>query len=465
MENKTTKPKQGLFVICVAAFLVPFMGSALNLALPHISEAFSMDAVALTWMTTVYIISTAVFQIPFARIADLVGRKKIFSIGVLVFSLAMVLCGLAPNATVLIGLRFIAGIGSAMMFGTNIAILTSLFPPEKRGYALGINSATVYAALAVGPILGGLLTHYMGWQSIFFFSAAIGFLVLFMTRLFLKSEWIEAKGEKFDAWGSILFGVGLGASIYGFTGLPHWKGVLFLIAGVISSVLFVIYELRYKYPVFDIKLFSKNRVFRLSSIAALINYSATSAIAFMLSLYLQYVRGLDARHAGLILISQACVQSVFSLIAGKLTMRFNPSVLATAGMSLIVAGLAGLIKLGTSTPFPVIILLLALLGMGFGMFSAPNMTVIMGAVDKQYYSAASATTGTMRLTGQALSMGIAGMSISLNMGTQKIIPELFSQFMSSLKTTFIIFVILCLIGVYASLARTKKTGKSPSVAK
>ena len=452
-ENKDAR--KGLIIVCMAAFLVPFMGSSLNLALPQISEAFSMKAVTLTWMSTVYLISTAVFQIPLARVADLVGRKKIFISGIIVFSLCSGLCGFASGEKMLITLRLLSGIGSAMMLGTSIAILTSLFPAESRGKALGINTAVVYAALAAGPFLGGMLTHYLGWQSIFFISAGIGVFVLVLSLFFLKKEWIESRGEKFDVIGSVLYGVGLASVIYGFSSLPHTKGIIFLIAGIGVFIVFIFFERQQTSPVFNVRLFSGNKVFTLSSVAALINYSATSAIAFMLSLYLQYIRGLDASHAGMILITQACVQSAFSLIAGGLTTRYSSAKLATAGMSIIVVVLSGLIFLSESTPYWMLIGLLILLGIGFGIFSSPNTNVIMCSVDKKHYTQASAVTGTMRLAGQAFSMGIAGMAISFYVGNNKIIPELHSGFMQSMQMTFIIFVVLCLIGVYASTARIK----------
>lgn len=459
IESKEINTSRGLAVLCTAAFLVPFMGSAINLALPEISMAFSMKAVTLTWMATAYLISTAVFQIPFARVADLLGRKKIFLLGVFIFSLCTLLCGFAVSGTFLITLRFLSGIGSAMMFGTNIAIITSMFPPDKRGKALGINSAVVYAALAAGPFLGGMLTHYLGWQSIFFTCAAVGLVVLIGSHFFLKGEWIESKGEKFDWPGSILYGVGLATLIYGFSNLPHLPGVICLCSGILILLFFIYYENKSTYPVFNVKLFSGNRVFTLSSLAALINYAATSAIAFMLSLYLQYIRGLDASHAGIILISQACVQSAFSLIAGALSNRYSPSRMATWGMGIIVAGIFGLIFLDMDTSYWIIVLLLVLLGVGFGIFSSPNTNVIMSSVKKQYYSQASATTGTMRLTGQAFSMGIAGMAISFYVGNRNITPDLHPAFMQSMKMTFIIFVFLCLIGVYASSVRNRKSKK------
>ncbi len=458
--NKDKNAKRGLIVICIAAFLVPFMGSSLNLALPDISKDFSLKAVTLTWLATAYLISTAIFQIPFARVADLVGRKKVFLTGVFIFSLCSFLCGFAPSGNVLIALRFCSGIGSSMMMGTNIAILTALFPAQSRGKALGINTAVVYASLAAGPFFGGMLTHYMGWQSIFFFTAGIGIVVLIASQFLLRGEWIESRGEKFDLIGSILYGAGLAGVIYGFSSLPDLIGFICIFAGITCFISFIYFEKRQTYPVFNVRLFSGNRTFTLSTIAALINYAATAAIAFMLSLYLQYIRGLDARSAGLILICQACIQSVFSLIAGGLSNRFQASKMATLGMSIIVTGLLGLVFLNPSTPFWFIIIILALLGVGFGIFSSPNTNVIMGSVDKKYYTQASATTGTMRLTGQAFSMGIAGMAISFYLGDEKIVPDLHPAFMQSMRMTFIVFLCLCLVGVYASTARIEKKIKS-----
>ncbi len=458
MSIQDKNAKHGLIVICIAAFLVPFMGSSLNLALPEIGKTFSLKAIALTWMATAYLISTAIFQIPFARVADIVGRKKIFLLGVSIFTLCSFLCAFASSGTALIILRFCSGIGSSMMMGTNIAILSSLFSTEKRGKALGINTAVVYASLAVGPFLGGILTHYFGWQSIFFFTTGIGIFVLISYHFLLKGEWVEARGEKFDIAGSFLYGAGLAAVIYGFSSLPDIAGFICLGAGIVTFFCFIYYEKQQKFPVFNVRLFSGNKTFTLSSLAALINYAATAAIAFMLSIYLQYVRGLDAQTAGLILISQACVQSVFSLIAGSLSNRIMPSKMATLGMMIIVVGISGLITLDTETPFWFIVILLASLGVGFGIFSAPNTNVIMGSVDKKYYSQASATTGTMRLAGQAFSMGIAGMAISFYVGNSEIVDKL-PAFLQSMQMTFIVFAGLCVMGVYASTARIEKKMK------
>ena len=446
-----------LFVICSAAFLVPFMGSAINLALPQISQELSLKAVSLSWIATSYLISTAIFQVPFARLADLVGRKKIFIAGIGLFSISTFLCGLAKTEAPLIIFRFLSGLGSAMMFGTNIAILTSVFPQNMRGKVLGINTSVVYFALASGPFLGGLITHYLGWHSLFFVCAILSFAVAICACLFLKGEWIEAKGEKFDYLGAIIYAIGLFGLIFGFSKLPHTMSCIWLAIGVIAFVVFILYEKRCKYPIFNVNIFLGNKIFSLSTFSALINYAATSAVAFMMSLYLQYIRGFDAQHAGFILIVQACIQSVVSLYAGRLSDKVSPAILATTGMGIIVLGLGGLITLSESTPLSFIIFLLILLGLGFGLFSSPNTNVIMSSVDKKYYGQASATTGTMRLTGQAFSMGIAMMAISLYVGNRVIVPELHTEFMKSLHITFGICAVLCIIGTYASSFRLKRT--------
>ena len=450
-----TNASKALWALCLTAFLVPFMGSALNLALPQISQEFSFNAVGLTWIATSYLIATAIFQIPFARLGDIWGRKKVFLCGVFFFSLCTLLSGFAPSGTALIILRSLSGIGSAMMFGTNIAILSSLFPPEKRGSALGINVAVVYASLAAGPFLGGMLAHYFGWQSIFFVCGGLGLLAVVLAKIFIKDEWREAKGEKFDYTGALIYGLALLGVILGCSLLPGTQGFIYLALGLLAFVFFINFERRCASPVCNVKLFSHNHVFSLSSLAALINYASTSAIAFMMSLYLQYVKGFDARHAGLILISQACIQAVCTLLAGRLADKYAPARLASLGMAISVIGLTGLIFVQTDTSISLIIMLMCLLGLGFGLFATPNTHVIMGSVEKKYYGQASAVTGTMRLTGQAFSMGIAGMALALQLGDQKIHSGVYPQFMSSMKITFIICALLCLLGVYASMQRNK----------
>lgn len=454
-ENKQElKISINLVLICLASFLVPFMGSAVGLAVPKIGDTFSMSAVELTWIATAYLLSTAVFQIPFAKIADIYGRKKIFCIGLLVFSISTIGCGLETNTLIFLVLRVIEGIGSAMLFGTGMAILVSIYPERLRGRILGINTAVVYISLALGPFLGGMLTDYFGWHSLFLVFGVLSFLLCIFALLFIKQEWKEDK-QKFDTIGSIIFGFSIFSIIYGFSNLPKLQGIVFLVIGIIASIVFILKANKEKFPVLNIKLFSKNKVFAMSTLAALINYASTSAIAFLLSLYLQFVMGFEPRHAGLILISQTIIMSFWALISGRLSDKIHPSKLATMGMSIIVFGLILLIFLSFETPIWYIVVALLLLGTGFGIFSSPNTNVIMSSVPKQYLGQASAITGTARLIGQTFSIGIAGMLISIFLGDNKIETEMFPQFLISIRVAFIMFAVLCLIGVYASTNRIK----------
>lgn len=456
MPLKTSNVNAILFVICLSSSLVPFMGSALNLALPYINEDFSINASLSGWIPTSYMLSTAIFQIPCAKFADMIGRRKVFVWGLILFILFTVLSGVASSVVSLIIYRFLSGIGSAMIFGTSAAILMSAIPLQKRGQALGINAATVYFSLAAGPFLGGILTQYWGWQSIFYISALIAFLVLIGALFAIKENWKEERKQTFDITGSALYALGLSAIIYGFTILPAILGFILLVVGIFIMVVFSVYENKQTNPVFNIKVFFENRVFKYSSLSALINYSATFAISFMLSLYLQYVRGLSPRDAGFILIVQSIMMAVVSFASGKLSDKMSASFLSTLGMSIIFVGLIGLCFIGESTNFYIIIALLILIGFGFGVFSSPNMNILMSSVDKQYYGFASATAGTMRLVGQSLSMGIAMMSISLLIGDIKFSAAVHTELMYSMRITFIICSVLCLFGVYASSIGTPK---------
>ncbi|MDR2036404.1 MAG: MFS transporter [Bacteroidales bacterium] len=449
-----------LTVVCLSASLVPFMGSSVNLALPHIAADLSMNAVALGWVITSFLLASAIFQIPLGKVGDMFGRKKILTIGVSLFSISSLACAFTPSGHFLIAARFIQGFASAMLFGVSMAIITSVFPANERGKALGINTAVVYFSIAVGPFIGGILTHYFGWRSIFFVSTGMGLLTLLGILLYLKGEWIEAKGEKFDWTGMFIYAVGLSALIYGCSTLPSISGSLMIVAGIILFVFFTHYEKRRDTPMFNMNMFLSNRVFRMSSFAALINYAATFAIGFMLSLYLQYIKGFDAQKAGFILIAQPIIQTIISPLAGRWSDKVNAGKIATLGMAVIVLCLLAMLFLQPDTHIGYLILILLFLGVGFGLFSSPNVNVIMGSVETRFLGMASATTGTMRLTGQSISMGITMMMISIFIGKTQITADVYPLFMKCLRYTFGILTVVCALGVYTSLVRSNpSTGK------
>lgn len=449
-----------LLVATFAAFLTPFLGSAVNLALPAIGEDMNASAISLSWVISSFILSSAVFLLPLGHLADIKGRKKIFSGGIALFTLSTFLIIFSKSMTSLLILRIFQGLSSAMIFGTSLAIITSVFPAGERGKAMGINVTAVYLGLSLGPVIGGLLTQYFGWRSIFLFLVPFGIVSLILIKNRIKTEWAEAKGEKFDWPGSIIYGLSLAALIYGFSILPSATGWFLILSGIVLSILFIIIEKRTAHPVFDIRLMLNNRVFTFSGLAALINYSATSAIAFFISLYLQYLKDLDARTAGMIMIAQPVAMTILSPIAGKLSDKRNPGVIASTGMGITAIGLILLCFINSTTPLPLIIMLMLLLGTGFGLFSSPNSNAIMSSVEKRHLGVASGVVGTMRMVGQMMSMGIAMMLIAINLGKDPIVPETYPGLLASMRTGFIIFSVLSLLGVFASLARNSKLRKN-----
>ena len=372
-----------LIVATLAAFFTPFMASAINIAIPSIGSEFSADVILLSWIPTAYLLAAAVFAVPFGRIADIYGMKKIFTRGIIIFTISSFLCAVSPSIISLILFRVLQGVGSAMIFVTGLAIITSVYPPGERGKAIGINIASVYIGLSLGPVLGGILTQYFGWRSLFIAVIPLGLLVLVLTIFKLKGEWAECRGESFDFSGSIIYSVALVILIYGFSLLPSEIGIILVILGIIGIIGFAIFELRVKNPVFEVRLF-KNITFGFSSLAALINYSATFAVVFLLSLYLQYIKGLSPQFAGLILVSQPVVMAFTAPVAGRLSDKFSPGLIASIGMTITTISLFFLIFLSETTSYVYIILVLIILGVGLGLFSSPNTNAIMGLLKESF---------------------------------------------------------------------------------
>jgi EmrB/QacA subfamily drug resistance transporter len=454
MDNAVNK-RTVLVVAALSPFLATFMASSINIALPSIGREFQMNAVLLGWVATAYILASATCLLPFGRLADIHGRKRILTWGISIFTIASLALTFVPSATVLIALRAVQGIGSAMIFTTSIAILTSVFPSGERGKALGINASATYLGLSLGPVLGGLLTQHFGWRSIFLVTGLLGVTIIGLILGKLKGEWAEARGEKFDLTGSVIYGLALTGIIYGFSLLPTMLGIWLIIMGAAGIFAFVKRELGAESPLLDINLFRKNRVFAFSNLALLLNYSAAYAVTFLISLYLQYIKGLSPPSAGLILVAMPAVQASFSPVAGRLSDRIEPRILASAGMGLITAGLALFIFLGENTSLGFIIASLILIGLGFGFFTSPNTNAIMSSVKQRFYGVASATLATMRQVGMSFSMGITMLLFAIYIGRVEITPEHYPMFLSSTKIAFIIFTTLCSAGIFASLARGK----------
>lgn len=454
-SGEGTQKRPVLLVTTLASFLMSFMGSSVNIALPSIGREFGMSALSLSWVATAFLLTSSIFQVPFGRIADIKGRKLVLLLGTFLHILSSLTAALSFSGEMLIASRALQGIAASMTYGTGLAILVSAFPLQERGKALGINVTAVYTGLSTGPFLGGILTQYLKWRSIFWLTAPLWFVIFLLAWRKLRGQWAEAKGERFDFVGAFIYSVTLVAIIYGLSRLPSREGIFSLCAGLAGLWILVRFETAQESPLFEIRLFKENRVFAFSNLAALINYSATFAVGFLLSLYLQYIKGLTPEKAGLVLLCQPLTQAAFSSFTGKLSDRVEPQIVASIGMGVTVLGLFSLIFLTPETSLAFVIVSLVVLGFGFALFSSPNTNAVMSSVDKRSYAVASATVGTMRQIGMMFSMGMVMILFSVLMGRVQITPFYYPAFLKCLKTAFAISALLCSAGVFASLARGK----------
>ena len=443
-----------LLVVAITSFMGTFLVSAVNIALPSIEHDFSLSALQLSWIITSFILGTALFMLPAGVWGDNSDNRKLFKLGLFIFTLASAICFVAPNGTWLIAARFLQGVGTAFSGTTGQAILVSSFPPERRGRVLGISVSAVYTGLALGPLLGGIITQYFGWRFLFIIAAVLGIFTIIISIIYLKSEKkIDRIAKKPDKLGTIIFMTGLTTLVYGSSQLPSPTGWTLMAISLMLMILFWKIESRAENPLLNTSLFTKNRLFTYSNLSALINYTATFAIVFFLSLYLQKIQNLSPREAGAVIIAQPIMMAIFSPIVGRLSDRIQPRYFATTGMAMCSIGLALLAFLSHDTPIAYIVGVLIWVGLGFALFSSPNMNTIMSSVERKQYGQASGLASSMRVFGQIISMSIITLLISINFGNQSVEAVSDILFLNALKWGFMIFAIIGILGIYFSFFR------------
>lgn len=415
MEQQSSRGAT-LFAVCMAHFLMPFMMSAVGVALPSMGREFSASALQLGLVETTYVLSASIFLLAMGRFGDIYGRRRVFQTGILAFTAVGGLISQAWSIEAVIVLRFLQGMGGAMVMATTMAIVVSAFPTEERGKALGIAIASVYAGISCGPFFGGHLVALLGWRSLYYLLIPLGLTTWVVVRLKMRQDWAEAAGEPFDWPGALLYAPSVLLLMVAVTNLKQgwWAWALLLLAHV-GFALFLRRQGRTPYPLLDVALLRNNRVFALSNLAALFNYAATFGVTFFLSLYLQYVKGMGPQQAGTVLIVQPVVQTLFSPLCGRLSDRIPAPWVATAGMGLCALGLAVAAGLDATSPLPQVLALLVLLGAGFALFSSPNVSVIMGSVEPRHLGVASGLNSTMRTFGMMSSMLIITLIFSMRL--------------------------------------------------
>jgi MFS family permease len=431
------------------------MLSGLNIALPSIAADLSLSAIELSWISLAFSLSAAVFVMPFGKVADIWGRKKVLIIGLIISTLTTFALIFAFSPLFFILLRVAQGIGNAMMFSTSVAVLTSAYTPQERGRGLGINVAAVYLGRSLGPTIGGIITQHLGWQYIFVLFVIIQVPILCMLFFKIKSEWAEASGDKYDYTGSILFSVMLFAVLYGFSLVPSARGYWIIAEGAAVLILFILWEKREKSPILDVRLFARSLYLSASTATHAVYYCAIFSIPLALSLYLQYIGGLSPQNAGFVLLVQPLIQVIFSPFAGRLSSRIQPRAIVSAGIGIVLIGLVMLTLSYGSSGIGMTIGSLALMGFGHAFFASPNTNSIISFMDRKYYGVASAMESTSRNIGIAFGTGIVMLLFALYMGSAQITPEHYPAFIESVGVMYKVFTGLCFLALITSAFRGK----------
>ena len=448
--------KYTLLVAITTAFLTTFMGSALNLSIPGIEEHFGVSAASVGWVVTAYILAVSAFNVPMGKIADTKGRRLVLLLGLAIFTVGSLGAAFSVSIAMLIILRMIQGLGAAMLFATNNAVLLAAFPEEKHGTALGMSVASTYTGLSLGPVIGGVLNKQFGWQSVFATAVIIGVIAFIVAKVGLtKEEKIqEAKGK--DPAGNIIYILMIVCLIYGFTDLSVKSYAWAILAGgLILGVIFVRVELKSSSPVINMRMF-RDRTFSFSNVAALLNYGATFAISYLLSIYLQHVKGFDSQTAGLLLIVQPVVMAILSPKTGKMSDKIPAYKMASLGMAICAVCLGALTFLREDTPLAFIVIVQIILGIGFALFSSPNTKAIMERVKAEDYGVANSIVATMRNLGQSYSMAIVTIVVGVIMGSESLHSTDAATLVKVTHIVFLINVILCIGATFLSMMRSKE---------
>lgn len=435
------------------AFINPFMASSVNVAIIEIEKSLHTTSILTSWVITSYILSTAAILPIGAKLADIYGKRKIFIIGILLFAIASLIGGISENFTIFILSRITQGIAGALFLSTQSAILIDVFPKKKRGKVLGINTAFVYTGLSTGPFLGGIIISKYGWNAIFFITASVCFIVAIVSYYKLKFDDIKtAKTLYFNEF--IYYPLFITLFIYSVSNITVSYSPIILIISFLFLYVFIGIQKKSEEPVIKINLFKENLIFGFSSLSALINYSATTALTFFLNLYIQSILKYDPQKSGKILLIQPVIMALISPFAGKLSDIKEPQIIASIGMLLTTVSLFTTSFINLNSNINMIIIILVIAGIGFGLFSSPNTNAIMSSVERKNYAMASSIVATMRVLGQALSMAISSIILSLYMKDIKLSENPY-MLVKTIKYSFYIFSSISFLGIFFSLMRGK----------
>lgn len=452
--------KTTLFALWLGQFLAPFFMSGMITMLPQMAREWGSTAVEQAMAILAYIVSQAIFNILGGRLGDIWGRKRVLVIGTCIFTIASVCMGFAPNMNVVIVLRFVQGLGGALTSCCALAIAMELAPKGYRGRVMGLMSSAVYLGLSLGPFVGGAVATFLGWRWLFYGVIIPGTLVAVTILINLRQEWRESKGEPLDWLGAVQLFIGLSLLAGGAVEIPQNALAAWVaLAGLLILGSFLWHQWRAPYPIFDVRML-RTPGFRVGLVAMFMNFGSTSGLIFFFPMYLQQVRMLTPFHASLFMLVQSGVQFLASPVGGRLSDRYGADPVAACGMILCGIAILGATSLGLDTPLAWMLVVQIFVGIGIGLFSAPNTVATLSNVESKHLAVASGLTGSMRTLGNLFSQVLIGLIIAHWMGDAAITPGTTGAFLFSMRVGLVLFATMNLIGLVLGLRRVWSMWKS-----
>jgi len=453
-----------LFISMLVSFVFPFSASSLSIAVPFIGEELRIPAASLPWIISAMLLVNLSLNVPFGRFADLWGRRKLFTLGIGIFAVATFTAAFATSFWMLVVIRVFQGVGGAMFVSTNMAILVDVYPREQRGRALGLSLMCTYLGLSFGPVTGGLLVHYFSWNAVFFFTSSVALIVFIVSLVILmrmtKDSDVTRRQVVINPVSIVIYIVAMLVFMLGFITLGQGAFPLYCLAlGSLLWFLFARHAMRAQNPVIKVGLFKNNRIFVVSNLAVMFNFAATAALAYILTIYLVFVRGFAPNIAGLALIAQPVMVSLISPLFGRISDKRSPFFLSSLGMAICAFSLLLFLFLDENTPLIIIIANLVLTGLGIGIFTTPNTNAVMSSIAPKDLAMANSINSTMRLIGQLSSMAIVTIITHFVIGDALISEAPMPDIMKTIHLVIVVLAVICVLGALLSLGRNKKPAK------
>ncbi len=447
-----------LIAVGTGSFMAGLDGSVVNTVLPVIRQAFSSDLATVEWVVMIYLLTLSVLLLSFGRLGDILGHKRVFNLGFVVFILGSALCGVAPTEGFLIGFRVLQAIGAAMLTANSPAIITTAFPAEQRGQALGMQATIIYLGVTAGPSLGGFLTDRFGWRAVFFINVPVGILGTILAFLIIPRTVAAQRRETFDLVGAGTFLVGLGALMLAVSkgqdmgwAAPMILG-LFAVA-VVFLAAFIRLEFSVSHPMLDLTLF-RSRLLSAATSAAFFNYVCVYLMMFLMPFYLIQGRHFSPGFVGLLLTAQPIVMAIAAPFSGTLSDRIGSRIPATLGMVFLAVGLFGMSQINAQTSEMDIVIRLMLMGLGTGIFTSPNSSAILGSVPPQQRGIVSGIAATARNLGMIFGVAVAGAVFTTQIAVRTAaLADQQAAFFGAISDTFLVAGVLAIIGILLSLVR------------